>query len=86
MDLLSGLRILRNERRDRLEETEKLSKELGWLQKHLPAANGLAYGIEKATQCALDLNTTFAHIRGAGRGTGTAPQSGQWIIGIGQPQ
>jgi hypothetical protein len=73
VDLLAGLRILRNERRDRLADTERLGKEIAWLQRHLPAAYGMVKGMEEATRCALDLNTTFENIK-----TGAAKAQSQW--------
>ena len=63
VDLLKGLRVLREERRKRLEEIETLSKELTWLQKHVPSAAGLVQGIDAATKSALLLNTTFENIK-----------------------
>ena len=63
VDLLKGLRVLREERRKRLEEIETLSKDLTWLQKHVPSAAGLVQGIDAATKSALLLNTTFENIK-----------------------
>ena len=63
VDLLGGLRKLREERRKRLEEIETLSTDLTWLQKHVPSATGLISGIEAATKSALALNTTFENIK-----------------------
>jgi hypothetical protein len=63
VDLLKGLRVLREERRKRLEEIETLSKDLTWLQTHVPSAAGLVQGVDAATKSALLLNTTFENIK-----------------------
>ena len=41
------------ERRKRLEEIETLSKDLTWLQTHVPSAAGLVQGVDAATKSAL---------------------------------
>ncbi|KAJ1455056.1 hypothetical protein M885DRAFT_520998 [Pelagophyceae sp. CCMP2097] len=70
-DVLAGLRVLRAERRDSLFDIAEWTKDVKWLQRHLPQATGRIIGLEAATATAMALNTTFEHIGG-----GTA--AGQW--------
>ena len=70
-DVLHGLEILRTERQAKVADVERLDKDLKWLQRHLPSATGLIFGIQPAVDCALSLQTSFEHIQ-------TENARGQW--------
>lgn len=61
-DLLASLDTLRKEHSRRTIQKESLEKEFQWLQRYLPAATCLIHGMDAAVDCALSLNTSFAHI------------------------